>query len=243
MKKKQIVLIVLAVLIIFGGLLHRTLTQDVNHHGTTKLMRALSNHEKWKKITKIVDKSKTLNLPDRNGNTALFYAVRHRTDKNEIEYLLKAGADINAQNKQAQSVLFEAAHFNPSAEVITFLCEKGLPVNARDINGNTPLILAARYNTSSVVRALLNEGADLELKGEDGLTAREELAINEHLSEQEKTDFRQAMLVLSILEARLAAKERRGLIQKGKEIKKVRAVESAPQALKKEVQKQSAEEP
>ena len=232
MTKKHIVWAAVIALLIGGGLLHRTLTQEVDHHGTTKLMRAIEHHEKWKTIAKLASKkNNTLNIADRKGNTALFYAVRHRTDKNEIDYLLGAGADISAQNKQLQTVLFEAARFNPSPEIITFLCARGLPVNARDIDGNTPLILAARYNSAAVVKALLGEGADLEVQGADGRTARELLAENENLSEQEKTDFRQAMLVLSMLEARLAARERQkaaaDALKAKKEIKR-----AAPKAAK-----------
>ena len=234
MKRKQIILIVLLVLIVAGGIVHRVVTQDVDHNGATRLMRAIEHNDRWKKIAKLIDKGDQLNLQDKNGRTALFYAARYLTDKDQINYLLKAGADINIQNKLGQSVLFEAARYNPSADVVTMLCEMDVPVNQRDINGNTPLLLAARYNSSGIVKALINEGADLEMRGDDGRTAREVLAENDHLSEQEKTDFRQTMTVLSMLEARLAARERAQARASAKAAKAAKAKKAAQESKEKQ---------
>ena len=72
--------------------------------------------------------------------------------------------------------------------------------NASDNAGNTALLLAAQYNTPAVIRALLRAKADPDLPGPDGKTAAAALADNPQLSDQEKTDYRQAMLVLSILQ-------------------------------------------
>mmetsp|Transcript_96735 Transcript_96735/g.282806 ORF Transcript_96735/g.282806 Transcript_96735/m.282806 type:complete len:252 (-) Transcript_96735:136-891(-) len=107
-----------------------------------------------------------------------------------VEVQLLMGAEVDAREAaQGFAPLHEAAYHGHTAAVAALL-EAGAEVNLRANNGrctavearqrfsgglgfkyNTPLHLAARQGHEAVVAALLEGGADLEMKTEGGLTA------------------------------------------------------------------------
>ena len=92
-----------------------------------------------------------------------------------------------------------AVRNNPSLEILEELLVKGAPVNVMDKRGNTALLEAAEHGTPGMMKLLLRAGANPAMKNADGKTVAELMAKNERFSEQEKNDYRQALLVLSIL--------------------------------------------
>ena len=63
--------------------------------------------------------------------------------------------------------LHQAARYN-NIEAVAALISHGADVNAREENGKTPLMLATVNGNAKVVEALLDAGADKELKVTSG---------------------------------------------------------------------------
>ena len=138
-------------------------------------------------------------MGDNEGHTALFYAARHAKEAQPIEKLLAAGADPNRADNDGQTPLFWAAEFNPNDSITLVLVKGGANPNMADKQGQTPLMLAAAHNQKAVLDILLRAKADPSAKDQAGKTAADYLAQNEEFTEQERTDYRQAMLVLHLL--------------------------------------------
>ena len=51
------------------------------------------------------------------------------------------------------------------------LLDKSAYIDAESPNGTTPLMMAARYGNSKAVQILIDEGADVQLKNQLGLSA------------------------------------------------------------------------
>jgi ankyrin repeat protein len=51
------------------------------------------------------------------------------------------------------------------------LLDESAYIDAESPNGTTPLMMAARYGSPEAVQLLINEGADIHLKNQLGLTA------------------------------------------------------------------------
>jgi len=51
------------------------------------------------------------------------------------------------------------------------LLDKDAFINAQSPNGTTPLMMAAMYGSAAAVQLLLDEGADVAMKNQQGMTA------------------------------------------------------------------------
>ncbi len=199
MKMSTVLTALLVAALLAGGLYLRYHNKDTDSRGATRLMRSIENHAEMQDTLKLIEKSKDINVRDKSGQTALFYAARSAQDPQVVRDLLEAGANLHIADDNGQTALMVAARYNPSPAVLEEFTKNGAHVNAADNEGNTALLLAAQYNTPAVIRALLRAKADPDLAGPEGKTAADALAENSQLSDQDKTDYRQAMLVLSIL--------------------------------------------
>jgi len=135
-------------------------------------------------------------LPE--GETILMTAARTgRPDV--IKALIKAGADVNArENWFGETALMWAAGEN-HADAVHVLVEAGADVNARSrlldvprrrtgqsvlpLGSWTPLMHAARQGSLAGLRALMDEGADLNVVDPDGATALVIAIINANFEE------------------------------------------------------------
>ena len=203
MKKSTLFLIGFLLVLIGGGLTYRYFARDTDSRGATKLMRAIQSNEELKTTSKLIAKSEDINVQDKKGQTALIYAVRHSQESNLIRNLLVAGANVKIADNQGNTPLLIASKNNPSAEITQLLILYGADVNAFGPDGQTPLALAARHNTGAVIEVLLRANADLEIPG---VRVEDLITNNLKLSEQERSTYRQLLLLLSILEARANAK-------------------------------------
>lgn len=200
MHKRTWVFLAVIVGLIFGGLAYRRFAQDVDSRGATRLMRAIEENDTDKAL-KLLNTG-DINVRDKAGQTALFYAARHATDPKVIYKLLVAGASAAITDKEGNTPLVVAAKYNTSAAVVMALAKQNYRATEQQANKDRALAVAARNNTAAVIKTLLMARANPAAIEPDGRGAATYLVENERLSEQEKADYRQVMLVLEILEAR-----------------------------------------
>ena len=200
MKMSTVVTVLIVIGVLCGGLYLRYHNKDTDARGATRLMRSIENHAELNDTVKLIEKSEDINIRDKSGKTALFYAARAAQDPQVVRDLLEAGANLHIADENGQTALMVAAQYNPSVDVLEEFTKHGAHVNAADNAGNTALFLASQYTNAGIIKSLLRAKADPDLPGPEGKTVAQALAENPQLSDQEKTDYRQAMLVLSILQ-------------------------------------------
>jgi ankyrin repeat protein len=169
---------------------------DVNakdEDGWTLLMRAGEGG-----ITEIVklliDKGADVNAKSRSGYTALMSAAG-RGHLDIVKLLIAKGADINAKANNGSTLLMSAAE-GGNIEIVNLFIDKGADVSAKDAEGNSVLMYAIpslsrqidllhpdplsmfymverRRNSANpaVVAKLIEKGADVNTKANDGTTA------------------------------------------------------------------------
>ena len=101
-----------------------------------------------------------------NGDTALMIAA-YKGNKPAAEALLAKGAEVNRPG-------WTALHYAAAAgsnEIVQLLLDKSAYIDAESPNKTTPVMMAAYSGHILTIKLLLNEGADLTLKNELGMTA------------------------------------------------------------------------
>ena len=87
-----------------------------------------------------------------------------------VDKLVDSGADVAAQNSKGHTPLHIAADVGNADAASALLARRGVDVNAIDGNGNTPLHGAAEMGQSAVAEVLLEGGATVSRKNNDGRT-------------------------------------------------------------------------
>lgn len=190
---------VLSVLIA-GGLAYRHFAQELDSRGATRLMRALEENDS-EKVADLLETA-DIHARDKSGQTALFYAARNAEQPQMIHKLLLAGADPLTTDKHGYTPLMAAASSNPHPAIIKVLARQSGLSAAQQQNKDKALLVAARYNVAPVVKMLLITHANPAAQDEHGHQATAYLADNPRLSDTDKTDLRQVMLLLEILQER-----------------------------------------
>jgi ankyrin repeat protein len=161
---------------------------DVNaktRFGNTALMYASEKGHK-EVVELLIKKGADINARDEYGWTPLVYACIH---KEIVEILLQNGADVNVKDESGKSVLMYAIECQ-CYEIANLLIEKGADVNVKSISGETALIIATKIKEKSdllsdafgltkafynyrklIIKLLLEKGADVNVKDENGNTA------------------------------------------------------------------------
>ena len=107
-----------------------------------------------------------LNPMSADGETPLMMAVFKGLNELAIQ-MIEQGADVNQPG-------WTALHYAATAgnvQLIKILLDKHAYIDAESPNKTTPLMMAAHYGTPGAVKLLLEEGADVSLKNDLGLTA------------------------------------------------------------------------
>ena len=138
----------------------------VDPKGLSGLYLALS--EPSPKVARVlVDWSKTdLNRLNGSGESALMIAALKGNLELAAKLIVK-GADVN---KTGWTPLHYAASSGHLA-VIALLLDHSAYIDAESPNRTTPLMMAAMYGSPQAVKLLLQEGADPDIKNQQGLTA------------------------------------------------------------------------
>jgi uncharacterized protein len=109
-----------------------------------------------------------LNAITADGETPLMMAVF--TGQTELAILMiDKGADVN---KPGWTPLHYAVT-SANVQLIKVLLENHAYIDAESPNKTTPLMMAAHYGSPGAVKLLLEEGADVSLRNDVGLTAIE----------------------------------------------------------------------
>jgi uncharacterized protein len=115
----------------------------------------------------LIDWSKTdVNILNAKGESPLMLAIL-KGQQEVVDQLLKKGADVN---KTGWTPLHYAAS-SGQVTMISQLIENSAYIDAESPNGTTPLMMAAMYGSTAAVKLLLDEGADPQLKNQQGLSA------------------------------------------------------------------------
>ncbi|KAM9463319.1 KN motif and ankyrin repeat domain-containing protein 1a isoform 2-T6 [Salvelinus alpinus] len=116
-----------------------------------------------------------VNMADGNGNTALHYSVSH-SNFHIVKTLLNANVcNVNQQNKAGYTPIMlsvlAAVEAPKDMAIVEYLFSKG-DVNAKASQaGQTGLMLAVSHGRMDMVRALLAQGAEVNVQDDEGSTA------------------------------------------------------------------------
>ncbi|XP_067623198.1 ankyrin-3-like [Eurosta solidaginis] len=124
-------------------------------------------------VKMILDKGGNINAKNKHGQTPLHNAIRIDKKMEIIELLLKHRADVNAIDKDGTSLLHVAVKIG-CLQIVDHLLKYGAYVNcmctSRWKKGYAPLHFAVEKGSKEVITLLLSRGANVDVKGEDGIT-------------------------------------------------------------------------
>jgi ankyrin repeat protein len=142
-------------------------------------------------IDKLMANGLDLNTKDNSQQTVLFEIMKtlmalkqsdeiikqKREDLYKLaDILVDKGLDIDVSDKHGKSALFYAVH-NKDIDSINFLVKNGAKINRTDSKGETALFEAALlgYGYKSIIDTLLDNGADINIRNNNGKTIIEVL--------------------------------------------------------------------
>ncbi len=105
----------------------------------------------------------------RNSNRLLplYFAVE--TAKTEIiETLLRNGADVNGANDRKNYTALHFAAQCDQKDTCELLLQNGADIEAKTTRGNPPLVVAVTWRAKSVIERLINLGANVNARSNDG---------------------------------------------------------------------------
>jgi ankyrin repeat protein len=130
----------------------------------------------YSEVKKLINEGADIGYLDEFNSDAVYYAVVHYRSE-ILKLLLESGGDINRKYKEKQNILHIAVNAEcedrGGFEVIKTLVEAGVEINCQDKYGNTPLWYACIYYAINqrTIRYLLEEGADMNIVNQYGLSA------------------------------------------------------------------------
>ncbi len=129
--------------------------------GSTALMAAAKNG-RIDVVNKLLEHKLNLNLQDKQGETALELAAANN-QSDVVKLLLKKNADPNIQDQSGWSALMKAVYQGNTACVETLAVQSHQEVNRA-------LLVAALTGRKDIVKVLLDNGAEVDTRADDGRT-------------------------------------------------------------------------
>jgi len=137
---------------------------DVNSQdatGSTALMAA-AREGRIDVVNKLLEQKLNLNTQDKQGETALMLAAAN-DHADIVKLLLKKNADPNIQDLSGWSALMKAVYQGDTASVEALVAQSHQEVNRA-------LLVAALTGHKEVVKVLLDNGAEVDTRADDGRT-------------------------------------------------------------------------
>ncbi|KAN0137681.1 Ankyrin repeat-containing domain protein [Lactarius tabidus] len=173
------------------------LKADVNSQddeGSTPLQRAsqVQRERKSDIMRLLLDYGANVNVYDKCRNTLLHFAA----SEGHIEVarmLLERGADVNFKNDEGLAPLQRASQVPQEGKsvVMRLLLDYGANADLYDKRRNTPLHFAASEGHLEVARMLLERGADVNSKNDEGLTPLQRAS---QIQQEGKSDIMRLLL-------------------------------------------------
>jgi ankyrin repeat protein len=129
--------------------------------GSTALMAA-AKHGRIDVVNKLLEQKLNLNLQDKQGETALELAAGNN-QADVVKLLLKKNADPNIQDQSGWSALMKAVYQGNIA------CVEALAGQSHQ-EVNRALLVAALTGHKDIVKILLDNGAEVDTRADDGRT-------------------------------------------------------------------------
>jgi len=162
---------------------------DINlkdKEGDTPLHYAVK-FKREKPFQMLLNKKAVVNAVDNYGTTPLSAAIQVKQYK-MAETLIEKGADLNIPNSAGVTPLIFAANGakKPAPEMVKFLLKNGAKVNEVDLLGRSALFYAVGKIWVDVTEILVNAGADVNIKENQGRTVEYLLTGEGLMEEREK---------------------------------------------------------
>lgn len=143
---------------------------DINaldDYGESAVMRA-ARSEKPEVLSLLVKAKAELNTQNARGENALIMAATNHSPA-MVKDLVNGGANVTLKTTDGNTAVMSAAltNMSESAEIISILAKAKADLNSGD-ELHTPLSYAVLQNNEPLVKALLDGGADPNLKAQSG---------------------------------------------------------------------------
>jgi len=120
-----------------------------------------------------IDAGLEYGLEDPDYIPTLFFAIRKYASIEFIEVLLENGLELIQIDDDGLSAIDIAIKFKRE-DVIDFCVQHGISVNeTHRPSGITPIVLAACFNNTRIVEQLINYGAEVNAKDNNGMSAKD----------------------------------------------------------------------
>jgi uncharacterized protein len=157
----------------------RTLLQkgaDVNVHdriGDTLLMKVLKQERTNKSVFSILlDYGADVHARDAEGYTPLMLAVKNHKSPEIVEKLVLSGSNISSRTINGDTAIILAVKETHDPRIITILAKAGADIDSKmtDGSGSTLLFAAIYENKKEMLKSLLNNGADPNVRDNEGVS-------------------------------------------------------------------------
>jgi ankyrin repeat protein len=119
-------------------------------------------------LKELINAGAKIDVTNSSGQSALFGAARHNVEA--IELLIKYGVDPNVRDEDGQTALMATASYG-EIEVFQKLLDKGAEINLADYEGRTTLMAAAANDDPAIAELLIKLGANIDTQASDGARA------------------------------------------------------------------------
>jgi ankyrin repeat protein len=137
------------------------------------------------------DNGADINLKGDDMLSALHLAAQ-KGDINVCKYLIEQGMNVkDRNNKYGRTVLHSALmpRRGIDTELLKLLLEKGAGINDKDAAGATALLYACGWLDFGVCKYLIENGADIKAKSNNGKTFADYLQGNDRMPDSDKTEL------------------------------------------------------